>query len=114
MTKENTHISNAIDATRDSMFEYDQNAKNILADRQILARILKYTLDEFGKMDIEEVISSIEGEPFVGEIPMEPGLTNSRADRSAEMERRAAFRMKALSALTSGSTRSTGRINARY
>ncbi|MCD7835129.1 MAG: hypothetical protein LUG83_00405, partial [Lachnospiraceae bacterium] len=81
MTKENTYISNVIDAAESSKIQYDRNAKNILADKQILARILKYTLDEFRGMEIEKIISCIEGTPYVGEIPVEPGLTNSLTER---------------------------------
>ena len=31
--------------------------KEMLADKQILSRILKYTLDEFSKMDIEDTLT---------------------------------------------------------
>ena len=46
-----TNISKVIDITSDSA-KYDANIKEMLADKQILSRILKYTLDEFSKMDI--------------------------------------------------------------
>ena len=51
-----TNISKVIDITSDSA-KYDANIKEMLADKQILSRILKYTLDEFSKMDIEDTLT---------------------------------------------------------
>ena len=51
-----TNISKVIDITSDSA-KYDANIKGMLADKQILSRILKYTLDEFSKMDIEDTLT---------------------------------------------------------
>ena len=39
--------------------QYDQNAKYLLADKQILARILKYTLKEFADMEVNEICGCI-------------------------------------------------------
>ncbi len=55
---------------------YDASIKEMLADKQILARILKYTLDEFKDMDIETIIMNID-EPYVSSVRMEPGHTNT-------------------------------------
>ena len=54
-----TNISKVIDITSDSA-KYDANIKEMLADKQILSRILKYTLDEFSKMDIEDIMKCME------------------------------------------------------
>ena len=51
-----TNISKVIDITSDSA-KYDANIKEMLADKQILSRILKYTLDEFSKTDIEDTLT---------------------------------------------------------
>ena len=51
-----TNISKVIDITSDSA-KYDASIKEMLADKQILSRILKYTLDEFSKMDIEDTLT---------------------------------------------------------
>ena len=40
-----THLSQTIDITT-HMAKYDASVKEVLADKQILARILKYTLDD--------------------------------------------------------------------
>lgn len=57
--------------------EYDENVKNILAHKIVLAHILAGTVDEFKGMEPEEIVPFIEGEPEVGTVPVEPGLTNS-------------------------------------
>lgn len=41
-----------------------------------MAHILVNTVDEFKGMNPEEVVSYIEGEPYIGIVPVEPGLTN--------------------------------------
>ena len=51
-----TNISKVIDITSDSA-KYDASIKEMLADKQILSRILKYTLDEFSKTDIEDTLT---------------------------------------------------------
>lgn len=44
--------------------------------KNILAHILVKTVDEFKGMKPEDVVTYIEGEPKVGIVPVEPGLTN--------------------------------------
>ncbi len=70
-----TNISQIIDITHASA-KYDASIKEMLADKQVLARILKYTLDEFSSMSIEAIINSI-GEPLISSMRMEPGHTNT-------------------------------------
>ena len=70
-----TNISKVIDITSDSA-KYDASIKEMLADKQILSRILKYTLDEFSKMDIEDIMKCMD-EPQISSERMEPGVTNT-------------------------------------
>ena len=56
--------------------QYDETAKKLLGNKKILACILIYTVDEFRGMTPAEVIPLIEGDPVIGKVPVEPGLTN--------------------------------------
>ena len=71
----NTEIANAVNAARDKA-QYDTRVKRVLAHKMILAHILINTVDEFKGMSPEEVAACIEGEPKIGVVPVEPGLTN--------------------------------------
>lgn len=71
----NTEIRNALKSANDKT-QYDERAKRLLAQKSILAHILVNTVDEFKGMNHEEVVSYIEGEPYIGIVPVEPGLTN--------------------------------------
>ena len=71
-----TYLSHAIEAAGPSGAEYDTNAKYLLADKQILARILKYTVKEFQDMPVDDIISSIGDDIEVGTRPLDPGLSN--------------------------------------
>lgn len=71
-----THLSQAIEAASLSGVEYDTNIKYLLADKQILARILKYTLQEFQDMNISDVIPCIGDDIEIGTRPLDPGLSN--------------------------------------
>lgn len=71
-----TYLSHAIEAASPSGAEYDTNAKYLLADKQILARILKYTVKEFQDMPVDDIISSIGDDLEVGTRPLDPGLSN--------------------------------------
>ena len=72
----NTEITNAVNAAGDKA-QYDARVKRILAQKNILAHILVKTVDEFKGMKPEDVVTYIEGEPKVGSVPVEPGLTNA-------------------------------------
>ncbi len=69
-----TNISQVIDLAA-KRAQYDEIVKEILSDKQILARILKYTLDEFKDAEIENIIANID-EPVISKTRMEPGSTN--------------------------------------
>ena len=72
----NTEIANAVNAARDKA-QYDIRVKRVLAHKMILAHILISTVDEFKGMKPEDVAACIEGEPKIGVVPVEPGLTNA-------------------------------------
>ena len=60
----------------DQKAQYDASAKRLLGQKIILAHILIRVVDEFKGMDAETVASLIEGEPYISQVPVEPGLTN--------------------------------------
>lgn len=68
------HLAKTIDSTSYAA-RYDACVKELLADKQVLAYILKYSLDEFKDLEISEIIACI-GEPEISKVPMEPGQTN--------------------------------------
>lgn len=72
----NTEIKNTI-LTTDKAAQYDESAKRLLGQKSILAHILVKTVDEYAGMDPKEVVSYIEGEPFINTVPIETGLTNT-------------------------------------
>lgn len=69
-----TNLSKAIDITNDTA-RYDESVKELLADKQVLARILKYSVEEFAELSLDEIIKSI-SEPDIAGIRVEPGMTN--------------------------------------
>ena len=71
-----TNLAQAIEATNDAGSAYDANIKYLLADKQILARILKYTIKEFQDMEIPDIINSIGDDIEIGSRPVDPGLSN--------------------------------------
>ena len=70
-----TNLAQAIDITSQRA-KYDTYVKEILSDKNILARILKYTLDEFKDTDFDTIIANI-GKPYISSIRVRPGLTNT-------------------------------------
>lgn len=77
--QENTYLSNVVEVTFDKA-KYDASIKEVLADKQILARILKYSLEEFEEYDIDEIIRELD-EPVVSRVRMEPGQTNASTSK---------------------------------
>ena len=61
-----------------NLAKYDAQAKSVLADKNILARILQRVVKEVQGMTIPEIISCIEGEPEISTVPVDPGMTNAR------------------------------------
>ena len=72
----NTEIKNTI-LTTDKDAQYDESAKRLLGQKSILAHILVKTVDEFAGMNPKDVVSYIEGKPFINTVPIETGLTNA-------------------------------------
>lgn len=70
-----TNLAEAIESTNDAN-SYDTNIKFLLADKQILARILKYAVQEFKDMDVNDIMSSIGDNIDVGTKPLDAGLSN--------------------------------------
>ncbi len=56
--------------------QYDMHAKKLLSQKSILSHILAATVDEYQGMRPEEIEKYIEGEIYVGAVPIDPGLTN--------------------------------------
>lgn len=72
-----TEIKNAVVAA-DEKAQYDERAKRLLGHKHILAYILIKTVDEFKGMNPKDVVPYIEGEPLIGVVPVEPGMTNAQ------------------------------------
>ena len=71
-----TNLAQTVNATNDSGSAYDTNVKYLLSDKQILARILKYTIEEFQEMDIEDIMGCIGDDIEIGTRPVDAGLSN--------------------------------------
>lgn len=78
-----TEIKNAVSAA-DKGAQYDEKAKRLLGNKIILAHILVKTVDEFKGMNPKDVVSYIEGEPFISVVPVEPGLTNAEKEKDGQ------------------------------
>ncbi len=78
-----TEIKNAVSAA-DKDAQYDEKAKRLLGNKIILAHILVKTVDEFKGMNPKDVVTYIEGEPFISVVPVEPGLTNAEQEKDGQ------------------------------
>ena len=72
---EETNLSQTIEATVD-LISYDTNVKYLLADKQILSRILKYSISEFKDMSVNEIMDCIANDIEIGSRPVDAGLSN--------------------------------------
>ena len=70
-----TNLAQAVEVTNEAS-AYDTNIKFLLADKQVLARILKYAVQEFRDMAIEDIMASIGEDIDVGTKPLDAGLSN--------------------------------------
>ena len=68
-------LKNAVTSISDKA-KYDECAKQLLAQKHILAHILIKTVDAFKGMNANDVVQYIEGEPYISTVPVEPGSTN--------------------------------------
>lgn len=71
----NTELKNAVQAA-DKKAQYDESTKRLLGQKSILAHILVKCVEEFKGMDPKDIVPLIEGTPYIGCVPVEPGLTN--------------------------------------
>ncbi|MCM1427420.1 MAG: Rpn family recombination-promoting nuclease/putative transposase [Eubacterium sp.] len=79
----NTELKNTVKAT-DKKAQYDESAKRLLGQKNILAHILVKTVEEFKGMNPKEVVFYIEGQPYISTIPVEPGLTNISGEKDSQ------------------------------
>lgn len=79
----NTELRNTVSAT-DTEAQYDEKAKQLLSNKIILAHIMVKTVDEFQGMNPKDVVSYIEGDPFISVVPVEPGLTNTAIEKNRQ------------------------------
>lgn len=75
MAVRETYISKTLSALGDGVAKVDEKIKALLADKQILTRILKYSVEEFKEYDILEIINRIE-EVEILEVPVDAGLSH--------------------------------------
>ena len=71
-----THINVAINSVKGNP-KLDSSVKEVLADKQILARIMKRCVKEFAGMSMDDIMESIIGVPEVERVAVEPGETNA-------------------------------------
>ena len=65
---------------------YDQHAKRLLAQKDVVARILKGVVPEFRQIDLAIIASQcIEGEPEIGVIPVDMDKTNAARQMPKEL-----------------------------
>ena len=70
-----TDINMSVKAT-DTKAQYDNKAKQLIGHKIILAHILVNTVEEFKGMNPADVVQYIEGEPHIGSVPIDGGVTN--------------------------------------
>ena len=82
----NTPIAEDIRVT-DQNAQYDAACKQLLAEKIILAWIMKSCLEEYRDCDVKEIAEKyIEGTPQVGEAAIMPGETNTAKIRGISNE----------------------------
>lgn len=80
-----TNLAQAVEATQSST-SYDTNMKFLLADKQILSRILKYAVQEFKDMSLEDIMANIGDDIDIGTQPLDAGLSNTGRISSSNTE----------------------------
>ena len=76
-------LKNAVDAS-DREAQYDECAKRFLGQKITIASILSKSVEAFWGMAPKDIIPYIEGEPYIGKVPVEPGLTNVIRDENGQ------------------------------
>ena len=74
----NTQMADDIVVTEGGS-KYDEACKKLLANKPILARIMKYCLDEYKDCDVKDIEEKyIEGTPEIGTVGVHPDQTNAK------------------------------------
>lgn len=86
-----THLTNAIENSPTA--SYDESAKELLSDKNLLAHILAGVVEEFEGWDIQEIIPCIEGEPLISKVPVDavPCISGSNTEDIAVNEGKITF-----------------------
>ena len=74
--EENTHLGSLISNLENDKLANDANAKEVLADKEILSRILKGTMREFDTTELDAVKNSIAPEVAISDVMVNPGVSN--------------------------------------
>ena len=75
-----TPIALASDIEKENLFiQYDKSIKKVLANKHILARILKFTVSELSTLSLQQIESCIDSNSvMLGQTFVEPGLSNPK------------------------------------
>ena len=75
-----THTALASDIEKENLFiQYDKSIKRVLANKPILARILKFTVHELSKLPLHQIEYCIDGNSvMLGQTFVDPGLSNPK------------------------------------
>ena len=70
----------ASDIEKENLFiQYDKSIKKVLANKPILARILKFTVQELSILSLQQIENCIDGNSvMIGQTFLEPGLSNPK------------------------------------
>ena len=75
--KQKTTLAQSIDSSEQKV-HYDAACKKVLAEKIILAWIMKHTMKEFEDYHVKEIVEKfIIGEPQIAEVPVLPDETNA-------------------------------------
>lgn len=80
--KRNTHLAHSVEGTEYAA-KYDEAAKKLVSNKQVLARIVNETVKEFQGYTIEEIMEGIEEEPEISVKEVYPGKRYRRKDPGA-------------------------------
>ena len=69
------HLGEALE-NADYAANLDEHAKELLADKTILAEIIQRLIPEFRGIATEEIQTYINGTPYISKIHLDPGVTN--------------------------------------
>ena len=80
----------ASDIEKENLFiQYDKSIKKVLANKPILARILKFTVHELYTLSLQQIESCIDGNSvMIGQTFVEPGLSNPKIIINIEAQRK--------------------------